>query len=456
MLFFVLFLSIKNLAGGGVLHESHQWISSLGITYSLLIDGFSAAMIIITIFLSIIAIIIGWNALDRWYVFGALLFLMQFGIIGVFLAEDLMLFYIFWEIMLFPMYFMIAFWGGKEAKKAANQFLLFTFVASLFMLIGIIALYFMKSHNSIKFVSFAFSEFQNISLNSNSKWILLSLLIGLGVKVPLFPLHVWAPKAYKESNPIVTILLSGVMANAGVYGILRVVLYIFPEGMVCFSKIGMGLAAIGTIYSAILAYNQNNISSVAAYCSISHMNLSLLAVFSLQVQAVNGAVLQLMAHSISIAGIFSVVSILEQRGYCGDLDKISGLFKPMPKLGVYFLFFVIASVGLPGLGNFAAEIMILAGSFQVSAFWGIIACFSIALSIAYFLKMYERSMLGPLKYDKQNNKIIDLNSREWGVLFILSITLIWLGIYPQMFINSIMDGLSHIPSINEIGKWRIG
>ena len=461
----IAFIWLTQSGAGGGYHESAAWIPHLGgiskplqpddgvmtgISYILAMDGLSLLLVLITAFLSMVAVIVGWEEIERWQVFGPLMLFMFSSLTGVFLAQDLILFYIFWEVMLIPMYFMMTQWGTKHARAAATRFLLMTVSASLLMLVGIIALYFIKYEQN-GYLSFAFAALLASPVKTGALWITLAFLIGFGVKVPAFPLHIWAPQAYRESNPTVTILLSGAMANAGVYGILRICPFLSPESMSTLCQGGMALAAIGAVYTGLIAYRQDNLKTVAAYSSISHMNLAMLAVFSLQLQAVNGAMVQLVAHAFSIAGIFSIVAMLEARGFCGELNEMGGLFKPLPRLGAFFLFFIIASIGLPGLGNFVAEILILAGSYKVSAVWTVIAALSIVIGVAYFLKMYERAMLGPLNKHVKAMTVCDINWREWSVLSMLVTAVIWLGIYPHSFTENFTAVASNIIQISQGG-----
>ena len=243
-------------------------------------------------------------------------------------------------------------------------------------------------------------------------------------------------------TPAVTILLSGAMANAGVYGILRICTFISPLSLTSLSHTIMGLSAIGAIYTGLIAYQQNNLRAVAAYSSISHMNLAVMAIFAMQ--------LQLVAHALSITGIFAIVAMLSARGFEGELDEMGGLFKPMPKLGAMLLFFFIASAGLPGLGNFASEILILVGSYQSSPLWASLAAISIVIGIAYFLRCYERAMLGPYEPEvdhtgnPQKNTLKDLSWQEITPLSLLVIAVLWLGISPDTFLQPLHHAVTHI------------
>ncbi|WP_299008809.1 NuoM family protein [uncultured Shewanella sp.] len=428
---------------------SHIWIQSLGITYQLALDGFSLIMILVSSFIALMSVMVAWKSIDRWDIFGPLLLMTLSGLMGVFLAHDLLLFYVFWEIMLIPLYFMLTQWGNQQSRYAATRFLIYTVSASLFMLIGILTLYIQVGRETGVY-SFAFNHLLTTPVVHNSLWIFLAFLVGFAVKIPLFPLHLWAPDTYKTAHPAVTILLSGAMANAGVYGILRICTFISPLSLVTLSHTIMGLSAIGAIYTGLIAYQQNNLRSVAAYSSISHMNLAVMAIFAMQLQAINGSILQLVAHALSITGIFAIVAMLSARGFDGELNEMGGLFKPMPKLGAMLLFFFIASAGLPGLGNFASEILILVGSYQSSPLWASLAAMSIVIGIAYFLRCYERAMLGPYTPEvkhtatSQKNTLKDLNWQEITPLSLLVIAVLWLGISPETFLQPLHHAVTHI------------
>ncbi|WP_299490688.1 NADH-quinone oxidoreductase subunit M [uncultured Shewanella sp.] len=440
-------LSLKDIIS--TVSISRPWIQSLGVTYQLALDGFSLIMILVSSFIAMMSVMVAWKSIERWDSFGPLLLMSLSGLLGVFLARDLLLFYVFWEIMLIPLYFMLTQWGSQKSAYAATRFLIYTVSASLFMLIGILCLYIQVGRETGVY-SFAFNHLLITPIINNSLWIFLALLVGFAVKVPLFPLHLWAPETYKNAHPAVTILLSGAMANAGVYGILRICTYVSPLSLATLSHTMMGLSAIGAIYTGLIAYQQNNLRSVAAYSSISHMNLAVMAIFAMQLQAINGSILQLVAHALSITGIFALVAMLSVRGFDGDLNKMGGLFKPMPKLGAMLLFFFVASAGLPGLGNFASEILILVGSYQSSPLWASLAALSIVISIAYFLRCYERAMLGPYAAPSSNNenqqqaKLSDLSWREMMPLSLLVVAVLWLGISPDTFLQPLHHAVNHI------------
>ncbi|CAH0537070.1 complex I subunit 4 family protein [Vibrio marisflavi] len=415
--------------------ERLNWIPDFGVQYLLSIDGISLSLIGLSCALFLVSIMTAWKQVDRWNAFGPLMLVTLSGIIGAFLALDLLLFYVFWELMLIPIYFMLSFWGSAGTKKAALKFMIVTITGSLLMLVSLIVLYLVNVHVTGHMTFDYFYLASHPLTGTMSKFVLAGFLIAFLIKVPGFPFHFWAPDTYREGNPAVTMLLSGVMANVGAYGILRFCLAIFPDAMHQFADIGMALGAIGTLYGAFLAFRQSDIRNVIAYSSVSHMNLVVLAIFAWQLQALNGAVLQLVAHGLSVAGLFAVVGMLQSRGYEGDMKKMGGLYKVIPGIGVFLVFLMVASVGVPGLANFAGEILLLVGSFSTSPLWASVAAFSILLGVVYFLKAYGRSMLGPISEENQSRDILDLTAREKMIAAVLVIGIFWVGLDPNYLLQ---------------------
>lgn len=424
--------------------ERLNWIPGYGIQYLLSIDGISLSMIGLSCALFLVSILTAWNHVDRWNAFGPLMLATLGGIVGAFLALDLLLFYVFWELMLIPIYFMLSFWGSKGSKKAAMKFMLVTIAGSLLMLVSLIALYLVHGHQTGNYTFDYFALANHSLVMHGAIYILAGFLIAFLIKVPGFPFHFWAPDTYREGNPAVVMLLSGVMANVGAYGILRFCLAIFPHAMHQLMDVGMALGALGTLYGAFLAFRQSDLRSVIAYSSVSHMNLVVMAIFALQLQALNGAVLQLVAHGLSVAGLFAVVGMLQSRGFQGDMKGMGGLYKVIPGIGIFLVFLVAASVGVPGLANFAGEILLLVGSFTTNPIWASVAAFSILLGVVYFLKAYGRSMLGPISEDTQARTITDLNAREKMIAAVLVIGLFWVGVDPNYLLQMMAQSTSQL------------
>jgi NADH-quinone oxidoreductase subunit M len=414
--------------------ERAEWMPAIGLQYLLAMDGVSLVLALLTAVVTLSAVLVAWRRVEDWGLFGALLLAAEGGIMGVLTALDLVLFYVFWEVMIVPIYFLIALRGGPRAAPAAMRFFLFTIVGSLLMLVALVALYLAHGQHS---GSYTFEYFQLLGTPLSAQaslWLMLGFLAAFAVKVPMLPLHVWAPDAYCEAEPPVAILLSGAMANVGAYGILRFCLPLFPDGAAAFAPLGMALGAVGVIYAGLLALVQDDLKRVIAYSSISHMSLVVLGLFAWQAQSLSGAVFLLLAHGLAVAGLFAVAAWITDRGRSTALDTMGGWYRPMPRLGVLFLLLVLAGVGLPGLANFVGEFLVLAGSAERSLTWAAVATAGIVVSVAYFLRMYERSMLGP-RTDEAT--LADLGVRETLALGALIALILWLGLYPASFLGPI-------------------
>ncbi len=442
-------LALWSGAGAGFfVREQAPWIPAIGVQYLLAMDGLSLVLCLLTAVVSLVAILVGWQRIRDWGTFGPLLLAAEGGIMGVLTALDLMLFYVFWEVMIVPIYFLIALRGGPRAAPAAMKFFLLTVAGSLLMLVSLVGLYLVHGQHS---GSYTFDYFQLLHTPMSAElslWLMLGFLAAFAVKVPMLPLHVWAPDAYCEAEPPVTILLSGAMANVGAYGILRLCLPLFPEGAQAFAPLGIALGAAGVIYAGLLALVQDDMKRVIAYSSISHMGLVVLGLFAWQLQSLTGAVYLLLAHGVAVAGLFAVVGCIADRGRSTALAAMGGWYRPMPRMGVLLLLFVLTSVGLPGLANFVGEFLVLSGSVQSHLLWAALATAGIVVSVTYFLRMYERSMLGPLK---EEVALPDLGMRETLVLGALVALVLWLGLYPASFldpIQSVTAGIADLTSVS--------
>jgi NADH-quinone oxidoreductase subunit M len=421
------------------IQEKTPWIPAIGVQYLLAMDGVSLVLSLLTGVVTLAAILVGWQRIRDWSVFGPLLLAAEGGIMGVLTALDLVLFYVFWEVMIVPIYFLIALRGGPRAPPAAMKFLLLTVAGSLLMLVSLAGLYLVHSQHTGSYTFDYFDLLHTPMAPELSLWLMLGFLAAFAVKVPMLPLHVWAPDAYCEAEPPVTILLSGAMANVGAYGILRLCLPLFPDGAQAFAPFGMALGAGGVIYAGLLALVQDDMKRVIAYSSISHMGLVILGLFAWQLQSLSGAVYLLLAHGLTVTGLFAVASCIAERGRSTALGAMGGWFRPMPRLGVLFLLFVLTSVGLPGLANFVGEFLVLSGSVRSDLLWAGVATAGIVVSVTYFLRMYERSMLGPLK---EELALPDLEPRETLVLGALVALILWLGLYPASFLDPITAAIT--------------
>lgn len=420
-------------AGGFFDQVQTPWLPSLGVQYLLGMDGLSLVLALLTSVVTLGALLVAWSAVEDWAAFGALILIAEGAIMGVLCALDLVLFYVFWEVMIVPIFFLAA-RRGAEARQAAMRFFLFTIVGSLLMLVSLVALYVLHGQATGEY-TFDYFKLLHTPLGGQvSLWLMLGMLSAFAVKIPMFPLHLWAPDTYGRSEAPVSIMLAGAMANMGAYGVMRFCLPLFPAGAQAFAPWGMALGAIGVVYAGLLALVQNDLKRVIAYSSVSHMSLVVLGLFAWQRQALDGAVFLLLAHGLGVLGLFAVTAWIEARGRSMNLDEMGGWFKLMPRMGVLFLICLLAGVGLPGLANFVGEFMVLAGGVQVDLGWSVVAALGILVSVMYFLRAYERSMLGPLR---EEVALADLDARETFVMGATAALLLWLGFFPQMFLSPI-------------------
>jgi NADH-quinone oxidoreductase subunit M len=406
-----------------------NWIPAFGISLHLALDGLSLVMIILTFFLGLISVIISWKEIDTkvgFFHFNLLLILA--GITGVFLSLDLFLFYFFWELMLVPMYFMIGIWGHENRTAASNKFFLYTQASGLLMFIAIISLYFVHGHST---GSYTFDYLQLLGTRmtaSTELLIMLGFLAAFLVKLPVVPLHNWLPDAHTEAPTAGSLILAALLLKTGAYGLLRFIVPLFPSASVTFAPIGMLLGVVGILYGAKLAFAQTDLKRLVAYTSVSHMGFVILGVFSFNEIAYQGVVIQMIAHGISTGALFILVGQLYERIHTRDINKMGGLWEKAPFMGAVGLIFSMASLGLPGLGNFIAELLILIGAFKANILMSCLASLGLIAATIYSLRIVQKVFLG-----KENTdwKINDLTLREKAVSASLIIAIVWLGLFPK-------------------------
>lgn len=411
------------LHAGGVGHGlNYPWISALSINFHLAIDALSFVFLFLTCVIVPISI---WVA-DKNYPnsFYGLILLTQALLIGFFTAQDLVLFTVFWEAMLFPLYFIIAIWGKEEKRKAALQFLLYMIAGSTLMIVGVLAIYFSAG-------SF---DFATLAKNTYAPWILAVFLLAFAVKTPLFPFHGWLPNAYYQAPVTGTILLAGLLSKAGIYGIARVALPLFPDLMKAWSPVLITFATIGIFYGAFAAWRQTDYKRLIAYSSLSHVNFILLGLFVAIQPGLNGAILQAFNHGITITALFIVAWWLEQRIGTTKM-QISGLAKFMPYLAWLTLFFVLSSVALPGTNSFVGELLILLGSFKWSVWLAAIVVLSVIFSAVYMLRFMQKVYFeGPTFF---RDSWVDIGLKEYLVVTPLIFFILWVGLYPAPLLKHI-------------------
>jgi NADH-quinone oxidoreductase subunit M len=420
--------------------ENVPWIANLGIGYHLGIDGVSLFMLPLTALLVVIAMLAGWKGVgpdeaSRSQVKGFLFWvlMLETGVLGVFSSLDLVLFYIFWEAMLVPAYFLIGRWGGARRAYAATKFFIYTMAGSALMLVGILALgYFnYRSHGAFSFDWVVLREAAKSWVAP--AWLFLVFALAFAVKVPLFPFHTWLPDAYGEAPTPVTILLAGVLSKMGVYGFLRFCLPLFPANVAAFAPLLIVLALIGIVYASFAALGQRDVKLVIAYSSVAHLSLVVLGVFVTNAQTLAGAVIQMVSHGIYVAALFLIVGMLEARRGSRQIADFGGLWKPAPLLGVCFLIALFGAAGLPGLAGFVGEFAILAGVFQANLWYAAIAALGLILGAWYMLWTFQRVMQGPAPADAA--AIADIRRHELLALIPLLILIFVVGILPNLILT---------------------
>ena len=419
-----------------------SWVPRFGIGFHLALDGLSLVLVALTVFLGLMSVLVSWREIrERVGFFHFNLIWVLAGILGVFLALDLFLFYFFWELMLIPMYFLIGIWGHERRVYASTKFFLFTQAGGLLMLVSILALYVIHGRATGVY-SFDLSVLLGTPLSGSAAWlIMLGFLAAFLVKLPAVPIHSWLPDAHTEAPTAGSVVLAGLLLKTGAYGLLRFVLPLFPDAAHRFAPIGMALGVVGIIYGAHLAFAQRDFKRLVAYTSVSHMGYVLLAVFALNTLALQGAVLQIVCHALSTGGLFILAGVLQERIHTRDLEVMGGLWEKVPRMGGAGMFLVLASLGLPGLGNFVAEFLVLAGTYQRSVLVAVLASLGFIVSMVYSLKIMQKVFFGKKEREWE---LPDLGAREVLVFALIAVLLLWLGLYPQLFLDTASGTIDRI------------
>jgi NADH-quinone oxidoreductase subunit M len=418
------------------------WIPQLGIGFRLDLDGLSLVLILLTLVLSLISVVISWTEIaERVGFFHANLLWTTTGVIGVFLALDLFLFFFFWELMLVPMYFLIALWGHERRFYAAIKFFLFTQGSGLVMLVAILALAFVHQRATGNF-TFDYAALRGTPMSGTVALLLmLGFFLAFAVKLPAFLFHTWLPDAHTEAPTAGSVLLAGVLLKTGAYGMLRFVVPLFPEAAHRFAPVAMLLAVAGILYGALLAFAQNDMKRLVAYSSVSHMGFVLLGIFAWNTLALQGVVAQMVAHGISTGALFILVGALQERIHTRDMRLMGGLWATMPRLAALAMFFAIASLGLPGLGNFIGEILILLGSYRASIPFAVVATTGVVAAAAYALIFVQRGFQGTPR-SLASGVTSDLSTRHLAAMAVLVLAIVALGVFPQPVFDRAARGLA--------------
>jgi NADH-quinone oxidoreductase subunit M len=421
------------------------WIPSLGIRFHMAVDGLSLPLLGLTFFLGIAGVVISWKEItERVGFFHFNLLFILAGITGVFAALDLFLFYFFWEIMLVPMYFLIGIWGHERRNHAALKFFIFTQAASLFLLIAILALCFIHQQNTGIFTFAYLSLIHTQTAGPAAAWLMLGFFIAFAVKLPMFPFHPWLPDAHTEAPTAGSVILAGLLLKTGGYGIIRFVIPLFPGPSRSFAPIVIGLGVVGILYGAVLAFAQNDLKRLVAYTSVSHLGFVLVGVFAWNELALQGAIMQMLCHGISTGALFMLVGALQERIHTRDARRMGGLWSVTPRMGGTAMVFVLASLGLPGLGNFVGEFLVLLGTYSVSPIAAILGTIGLIFATVYSLAIMQRAFHGPRVEDV---KFPDLSLREMAIFAAMIIAIVWLGCYPQPVFGTVLPALRQLAAM---------
>jgi NADH-quinone oxidoreductase subunit M len=429
--------------GGPWLAEINlSWIPQLGINFHLAVDGLSLVLVLLTAFLGMAAVGSAWTEIkERVGFFYFNLMWVLAGITGVFLALDLFLFYFFWEMMLVPMYFVIAVWGHENRIYAAIKFFLFTQISGLLMLLAIIGLYFVHGRNTGVY-TFDYRQLLGTSMSeATAMWLMLGFLVAFLVKLPAVPVHTWLPDAHTEAPTPGSVILAGLLLKTGAYGLLRFVVPLFPKAAFDFAPVAMLLAILGILYGALVAFYQTDLKRLVAYTSVSHMGFVLLGVFAWNELALQGVVLQILCHGISTGALFIMVGVIQERIHTRDMQQMGGLWATMPRLGGVAMLFALASLGLPGLGNFVGEFLVLFGTYRYNLLAAILATLGLISATVYALWMMQAAFHGP---NRKGWKLPDLSGRESFVMGAMIVAILWLGLYPQPVFKTTTPAIYHL------------
>ncbi|MEW5993131.1 MAG: NADH-quinone oxidoreductase subunit M [Candidatus Zixiibacteriota bacterium] len=444
LLSFLLYGLFDPLANGMQFEIDIPWITSLGIHYHMGIDGISLLLIVLTAVLTVLCILSSWNSITTGVKgFFISMLLLETGMIGVFCSLDLFLFYVFWEVMLIPMYFIIGVWGGRRRIYAAIKFVLFTMFGSLLMLVGILYLLFAYHGYSGEY-SFDMLKLMDLPIPYRTQlWLFAAFALAFAIKVPMFPFHTWLPDAHVEAPTAGSVILAGVLLKMGTYGFIRICLPMFPDATIAFMPYLVVLSLIAIIYGALVSMVQKDVKSLVAFSSVSHMGFVMLGMLALNPEGMEGSVLQMINHGISTGALFLVVGMIYERRHTRLISEFGGIAKVMPTYAAFFMIVTLSSIGLPFTNGFVGEFLVLLGAFKVNSWWGVIGATGVIFAACYMLWMYQRVFFGRVTND-ENKKLKDVGWREKLILVPLVVLVFWIGVYPKPFLERIEPAVKQI------------
>ncbi len=416
--------------------ERREWLPAYGISYYLGIDGFSLLLIMLTTFLTPLCVLATWDDIQvRVKEFMVCLLALMAGMIGVFVSLDLFLFYVFWEVMLIPMYLLIGVWGNPARRVyAAIKFFLFTMFGSLLMLVAILVLYFHYGKTTGTY-TFDLLKLYTVSIPFNMQfWMFLAFGLAFAIKVPMFPFHTWLPDAHTEAPTVGSVILAAVLLKMGTYGFLRFNMPLFAEAAHYFVPLFSILAVIGIVYGALVSMVQKDLKRLIAFSSVSHLGFVMLGLFTFTMPGVQGGIIQMINHGLSTGALFLIVGTIYERRHTRMISEFGGLCTPMPVFAIIFMIVTLSSIGLPGLNGFVGEFLILLGTFQVNKLYAIVAATGVIFAACYMLWMFQRVVFGKVTNEK-NKDLKDLSWREIAIFAPLILFIIWIGVYPSTFLD---------------------
>jgi NADH-quinone oxidoreductase subunit M len=440
---------------GAQMPTRKQWLPGTGIEFHIGIDGISLWLVALTALLSVTAVLVSWEAVrERTRAYYALLLLLETGMLGVFVALDVVLFYIFFEFTLIPLFFLIGIWGGPDRKLAARKFFIYTLAGSVLTLLGLIyvvAVFHSQAMRAgLEMSAFSIPDLvhatHGVRLSTTEQWwVFLALAAGFAIKVPLFPFHTWLPLAHVEAPTAGSVILAGVLLKIGTYGFLRFSMSLLPIASQHFLGLIAVLSVIGIIYGALVALAQGDIKKLVAYSSVSHLGFCMLGLFALNTIGISGAVLQMVNHGLSTGALFALVGMLYERYHTREIRSLGGLARKLPVLTFFFVVVTLSSIGLPGLNGFVGEFLVLVGMFQVNKLFAAVAAVGIILGAFYMLWLVQRVFFGPLREPQHDGgPIADLNWREISALAPIAAACLWIGLFPNFLLSRMEPAVQRV------------
>ncbi len=424
--------------------ERHDWLPALGARYALGVDGISMLLVLLTTLMTVVAVLGAWTAVSqRTREFYALLLALESGMLGTFLSLDLLLFYVFWEAMLIPMYLVIGAWGGERRIYAAIKFFLYTMAGSVLMLVAILWLYFLQK-TTTGVATFDLDAFYALPIAPATQvWLFLAFAVAFAIKVPMFPFHTWLPDAHVEAPTAGSVILAAVLLKMGTYGFVRFAIPLFPQASMQFTPWIAGLALVGIIYGALVSMVQPDLKKLVAYSSVSHLGFCMLGLYAMNPQGFAGSMMQMLSHGVSTGALFLLVGVIYERRHTRLIADFGGLWKPLPVYASIFLVVMLSSIGLPGTNGFIGEFLVLLGAFRAQPMWAVLAATGVILSACTMLWMFQRVMFGPVTHP-ENEKLQDLSLRERLVFAPLLVLIFWMGVMPQPFLDRMQPALDRV------------